>query len=330
MRIVTKVPLRVSFFGGGSDIPPYCYENGGEILFCTINKYAYCEIEEIEEKEKIRLGNRNEEYKDGDSDYTGKYGIVKAALQVNKIHSGCRIKIKSDVPQGTGLGGSSAQMVAIVLALYKWEGKEIDKRTLVKLAYHIEREVMGIKGGYQDPITTAYGGIGYLKVKNIDDFEVEYFPLKTEKVRQLRSSFLLYFTGEKHNSSIIMEKYINNQKENQLKTKENMDAIKQLAIRAKEMMLSGNVEEMGRLFHSAWILKKNMCNEVSSEYIDSLYDLAMGANATGGKILGSGGGGYLLIFCEQNYQKAVQEALKQGKGFFDTEWDFDFQGARIE
>lgn len=171
MKYMAKVPLRVSFFGGGTDIPPYCNESGGEILFCTINKYAYCEIESLPESNVILLGETDEVYRDRDKEYMGKNGIIKAVLHERKIKTGCRIRIYSDTAPGTGLGGSSAQIAAIILACCSLEQKEISKQELARQAYHIEREIMHVSGGYQDPITTVYGGIGYLRVYDIENLD---------------------------------------------------------------------------------------------------------------------------------------------------------------
>ena len=328
MKIRAKVPLRVSFFGGGSDIPPYCDIKGGEILFCTINKYTYCEIEDIPDKQKIILGD--EEVFEEHEDYSGQYGIVKAVLHELKIRTGCRITIHSDVQQGTGLGGSSSQMAAVILACYKWEGKEITKRELAKKAYYMERIVMKIKGGYQDPITTVYGGIGYLKVKNIDEFHVERFTMSEKVIEDLRQHLLLYYTGIQHNSAEIMKEQIKGQENHKMDNEQLMSVIKKLAEEARVELEQGELLRFGMLLKSGWENKKKMCNQISSGYIDGLYEKAIKAGALGGKILGAGGGGYLLLFSEIQNRTAVEKMFAMEKGVIDRDWDFDFLGARLE
>lgn len=330
MKIIAKVPLRVSFFGGGTDIPPYCDAYGGEILYSTINRYAYCEIETNWERDVIVLGDDNEVYCDGDLQYTGKYGIVKAVLHVLKIRKGCRIRISSDVLQGTGLGGSSAQTAAVILACYGWEHKKISKKALAQQAYHIERLVLKVKGGYQDPITTVYGGIGYLRVWNIMDFNVRRLALSESEIERLKDSLILFYTGMRHNSSAIMEEHIQRQAENREQNIELMQYMKELASQAQAVLKQGDIVKLGNMLNLGWEYKKQMAGSVSGQFIDGLYDGARKAGALGGKILGAGGGGYLLLCVEEKLRQNVIDFLSEQSGKIENDWRFDFIGARLE
>lgn len=330
MKYVAKVPLRVSFFGGGTDIPPYCNEFGGEILFCTINKYAYCEIESLPDSNAILLGESNEVYLDGDEEYTGKNGIIKAVLHEQKMQTGCRIKIYSDTEPGTGLGGSSAQIAAIILACCSLEHKEISKRELARQAYYIERMIMQVSGGYQDPITTVYGGIGYLKVNDIENFNVEFLKLDAGRAQELRKHLLLYNTGIRHDSSVIMEDHIKVQMKGRKQSKETLDFIKSLAVKARMMLEQGNIMDFGAMLYYGWEYKKRMSAQVSNDDINRLYDNVRKAGALGGKILGAGSGGYLLIFSDLKNQKRIRTFLLGEKGGIEEGWQFDFIGARVE
>lgn len=330
LKTIAKVPLRVSLFGGGTDIPPYCNEYGGEILFCTINKYAFCEIESIPEKDIVLLGDTSEVYQEEDEEYTGRYGIVKAVLHEVKLKGGCRIKIYSDVLQGTGLGGSSAQIAAVILACYNWQNKNISKRELAKLTYYVERVVMKVQGGYQDPITTVYGGIGYLKVRNIEDFEVEMLVLDESRIKELRKYLMLYYTGIQHDSSMIMKDHIKVQIDCKEQIKETLYLLKNLARKARIVLEQGEIAELGTMLHHGWENKKRMSGQVSSDYINALYENVRKSGAQGGKILGAGGGGYLLLFSEVNTQEAIRKFLSGEQGEIDENWEFDFTGARVE
>lgn len=330
MKIIAKVPLRVSFFGGGTDIPPYCDAYGGEILYSTINRYAYCEIESASEQDMIVIGEDNEVYCDEDRDYTGKYGIVKAVLHVLKIRKGCRIRIYSDVLQGTGLGGSSAQTAAVILACCGWEHIKISKKELAKQAYYIERMVLKIKGGYQDPITTVYGGIGYLRVWNIMDFDVRRLELNAYEIEKVKDSLILFYTGIQHNSSVIMEEHIQRQYENKEKNIEIMQYMKELAIQAQTVFRQGDIVKLGNMLNRGWEYKKKMAGSVSGHFINEIYDGARKAGALGGKILGAGGGGYLLLCVEEKVRQNVINFLSGQPGKIEEGWEFDFRGARIE
>lgn len=330
MKYIAKVPLRVSFFGGGTDIPPYCNEHGGEILYCTINRYAYCEIEPIPEQNRILLGDADEIYQDGDEQYIGKWGVVKAVLHELTPKKGCRIKIYSDVLPGTGLGGSSAQIAAVILACYHWENKEISKRELAKQTYYIERTVMKIKGGYQDPITTVYGGIGYLKVYDIENFKVESLKLEECRIQRLKEYLLLYYTGIQHNSSVIMDDHVKIQIKDKRKLEKILDAIKALADEAKVLLERGDIVKFGAMLHRGWEQKKKMSGQVSNDYIDQLYEKVKNEGVSGGKILGAGGGGYLLLFLPPVCRQKVIGILAEERGETDINWEIDLAGARIE
>ncbi len=329
MRIVTKVPLRVSFFGGGTDIPPYCNEFGGEIIYSTINRYAYCEIEAIQGCNVIVLGEENEVYCNGEQQYAGKYGIVKAVLSTLNIKKGCRIKIYSDVLQGTGLGGSSAQIAAIVLACYGWEQKKISKRELAKTVYDIERLVLRINGGYQDPITTVHGGIGYLRGHSINDFNICSLKLQKEKIDKLRKTLLLFYTGVQHDSSAIITEHINKLSTNREQNLRIMHGIKNLAIEAEDIINNEEFEKFGKMLDQGWTYKRQMAESVSSDYIDYIYDGVKRAGAYGGKILGAGGGGYLLLCIDEKKLGNVKDYLCRQKGKLEENWRFDFLGAQL-
>lgn len=330
MKYVAQVPLRVSFFGGGTDIPPYCNERGGEVLFCTVNKYAYCEIESLPEQNMILIGESDEVYQNDDEEYVGKNGIIKAVLRERKLKTGCRIRIYSDAAPGTGLGGSSAQIAAVILACCSLEQKEISKRELARQTYYIEREVMNVSGGHQDPITTVYGGIGYLRVHDIENFEVEPLELDAGSVEELRKHLLLYYTGIRHDSSVIMDDHIRIQIKGGQQSKETLDFIKELAAKSRVVLEQGNVMKFGTMMHDGWRYKKRMSSQVSNDYLNKLYDNTRKAGALGGKILGAGGGGYLLLFSDLTSQRKIMETLSGEQGWLEEEWEFDFTGARVE
>lgn len=330
MKYVAKVPMRVSLFGGGTDIAPYCNECGGEVLYSTINKYAYCIIKPILEPDIILLGEANEVYNDSDETFVGEYGIVKAVLHEIIIKKGCNITIYSDVPKGTGLGGSSAQIAAIILACYRWNNKNVTKRELVQWTYHIEHNVMKINCGCQDPIATIYGGIGYIKVRDINKYIVESLKLSQTVLLKLRNSLILYYIGMRHDSSTIIMDCIKMQQEHKVQINKALDCLKLLASKARICLEDGNMDEFGNMLHCSWEYKKTMSKQVSNDYINVLYEDVRNLGALGGKILGAGGGGYLLICSEPNTQINIIEMLSKKCGLIEECWDFDFGGARVE
>lgn len=330
LKYVAKVPMRVSFFGGGTDVAPYCNECGGEVLYSTINKYAYCMIKPILESDIILLGEANEVYNNSDETFVGEYGIVKAVLHEIEIKRGCNITIYSDVPKGTGLGGSSAQIAAIILACYHWNNKNITKRELVQWTYHIEHKVMKINCGYQDAIATIYGGIGYIKVRDINEYIVEPLKLSRTVLLKLRNSLILYYTGMQHDSTKIIMDYIKMQKEHKVQLNKALDHLKLLARKARICLEYGKMDEFGNMLHCSWEYKKTISKQVTNDYINVLYENVRNLGALGGKILGAGGGGYLLICLEPNTQINIIEMLSKECGLIEEYWNFDFGGARVE
>lgn len=331
MNIIAKAPLRMSFFGGGTDILPFCRQYGGEILFSTINKYAYCKIESIDDSDSILIGESNEKYIDQGVPQNDKNIMLWAVLHELKVkNGGLKINVYSDVLRGTGLGGSSAQVAAIILAIYKWRNESIDKEKLAKMVYQIERNILKIQGGYQDPIATVYGGIGYLKIKNFKNFQIEKIKIYEESLRKLRESLVLYFTGMQHDSSAIIGSHLQEEKRDKDKSDNTMLFIKHQVMEARQALETGRTAHFGEMLRDGWEYKKKMCSQVSNAKIDYLYQKALNAGAIGGKILGAGGGGYLLLFCEKENQDRLKQAFLEEIGKVEEDWEFDFLGARAE
>lgn len=326
MKIIAKVPLRMSYFGGGTDVPPYCDKYGAEILYSTINRYAYCEITSVDEKE-ILIGEENERFDIKDNQYTDEDGLVKAVLSELKPTKGFRIKIYCDVNKGTGLGGSSSQIAAIILACCMWDGINISKKDLVKLVYHIEHDILNVKCGYQDSITTVYGGFGYLKIRSIDDFEFENIHISQNDIYTLKKSLMLINTGMHHNSSDIICDQIRQQEEDK-EQRILLNSMKELANQARNVLEQRDFELFGRMLHKEWQYKKGMSKHITNGYINKLYEESLELGALGGKVLGAGGGGYLLLYVPLNLQVHFKEIFSVDE--IISEWEFDYIGARVE
>ena len=329
MVIRGRAPLRVSFGGGGTDVEPFCVNQGGAIIGSTINKYAYCSIVPRDDEEIIVhfldfdmtvKYNTRENYV-----YDGKLDLVKAALKGMDIRQGCEVYLQCDAPPGSGLGTSSTVMVAMLAAMARWKGVEMDAYRLADLAYEVEREDLKIAGGYQDQYAATFGGFNFIEFHGRNNVVVNPLRIKKDIIHELQYNLLLCYTGNIHiSANIIKDQVQNYEKKDGF---EAMCEVKALAYAMKDELLKGNLHSFGKLLNYGWESKKRMSSKITNPQVDALYNEAMAAGALGGKLLGAGGGGYLLMYCPYNLRHKVAARLEAAGGQL-TEWCFELRGAQ--
>ena len=320
-----KAPLRISFAGGGTDVSPYPEERGGVVLNCTIDKYAYATLE-CQPNGKGSTGVHSLDYgvtanyaKPDDLVYNGELDLVKAAIKLlrpeqgDAAHDELDLFLHSDAPPGTGLGSSSTMTVAVVGAFQRYLRQPWTLYEVAELAYRIEREELGIKGGRQDQYAATFGGFNFIEFTGARTI-VNPLKIPTETLNELAYRLLLCYTGTSHYSNDIIERQQRNFQEKRKETVEALDATKQLAIDMKNELLRGNLDEMGRLLDEGWKFKKQFTEGISNAQIDGFYARAREAGALGGKLVGSGGGGYILLFCDFARRANVAQAVQQVGG----------------
>ena len=259
MVIRGRAPLRVSFGGGGTDVEPFCVEQGGAILGSTINKYAYCSIVPRGDDQIIVHSldfdmtvkyNTRENYV-----YDGKLDLVKAALKAMEIRQGCEVYLQCDAPPGSGLGTSSTVMVAMLTAMAQWKGTALDGYQLADLAYQVEREDLKIAGGYQDQYASTFGGINFIEFHGRNNVVVNPLRIKKEILHELQYNLLLCYTGNVHVSANIIKDQVSNYgKQDAFQA---MCEVKALAYAMKDELLKGNLYSFGRLLNYSWESKKS-------------------------------------------------------------------------
>ncbi len=327
MRILrSKAPLRISFAGGGTDVSPYPEEKGGAVLNCTIDKFAFVTLEAVPDGagttavESLDYNMTLNFERPSDLVYNGDLDVVKAALKV--LRPGARVPqskdslrlfLHSDAPPGTGLGTSSTMCVALVGAFQHYLREPWTSYDVAELAYRIEREELGLKGGRQDQYAAAFGGFNFIEFSGTKTV-VNPLRIDPEVMNELAYRLLLCYTGTGHYSNDIIERQQRSYLEKRVDTVTALDATKRLAIDMKNELLRGNLDEMGRLLDEGWQHKKQFTEGISNERIDSFYTRAREAGALGGKLLGAGGGGYILLFCDVARRAKVAKAVQAAGG----------------
>ncbi len=321
----SKAPLRIGLAGGGTDVSPYCDEYGGSILNATISLYAYANIEPITEpKIIIEAVDRNEhaEYDlaneipiDGNLDLAaGAYNhIVK---KYGAVPSGFKLTTYVDAPAGSGLGSSSTLMVAIIGAFCEWLQLPLGEYDIAHTAFIIEREELAMAGGKQDQYAATFGGVNFMEFYDQGRVIVNPLRIKRRVLFELGNNLVLYFTSTSRLSSTIIEAQAKNVTEKSEKPIEAMHQLKKQALMMKEALLKGQVDEIGPILDFGFKYKKQMAQGISNEMIDNIYDAALKNGATGGKVSGAGGGGFMMFYCPGNSRYNVIKALKEFGGEF--------------
>lgn len=302
--IITQTPLRISFLGGGTDFPSFIEEEGGtNVLTSTIDKYIFVIIKQRFD-EKIRIGYTNTEIVDQPEEL--KHELIREALVLTGLRSGVEITTMGDIPgAGSGLGSSSAVTVGVLNAIYHYQGQMLPAETLARQACHIELDVLNKPIGIQDQYGTALGGLRFTEFHPDGKVVSELVELDPRLKRRLNESLLLFYTGIPRQAATILAQH----KENLQSQVALLYRVKALACMARDELQHGNLDVIGELLHESWMIKKQMASKASNEAIDTMYAAARAAGATGGKLTGAGGGGFLLLYCPYERREAVRDAL---------------------
>lgn len=322
----SKAPLRIGLAGGGTDVSPYCDQFGGAILNATISLYAYASIEPNPSSEGITLEaiDRDERahYAFGavlplDQHLDLAKGVYNHLVRTyGAMPSGFKLTTFVDAPAGSGLGSSSTLVVAILGAFVEWLSLPLGEYDIAHMAYVIEREELLMAGGKQDQYAATFGGLNYMEFYALDKVIVNPLSVKHPYIRELEHNLLLYFTATSRLSSTIIEAQSQNVKDNNQQSIEAMHQLKEQAKMMKEALLKGQVDQIGPILDYGFRYKKQMAKGISNSDLDQLYEIALSAGATGGKITGAGGGGFMMFYCPNNTRYQVQKALAEHGGEF--------------
>jgi len=306
--IISRTPFRISFFGGGTDYPIHYKKHGGAVLATSINKYCYITCRHLppffDHKHlivysKIELTGDISEIN---------HPAVRETLKHMDIKKGISIHHDGDLPARAGLGTSSSFTVGLVNALYALRGEIVTKRKLALDAIHIEQNRIKENVGSQDQITTAFGGFNKIEFNGEEEFRVQPITLKKEKLQNLQDHMILFFTGFSRTASNIAKEQIKEtpRRKNELKR------MGEMVDEAVDILNDNNsdLSNFGRLLHESWMIKRKLTNKITNNNIDEIYDKAIKAGALGGKLLGAGGGGFILFYAKPEKHEKIRKSLK--------------------
>ena len=320
--IITKTPFRMSFFGGGTDMESFFMENGGAVLSTTFDKYCYVNVRHLPRffDYSTELSYAKIERVTDVNDI--QHPAIREAMKMLDMHE-IRLTYEADLPARSGLGTSSSFAVGMINAFYALKGKYADKKKLADAAIYLERELCKEAGGWQDQIAASYGGFNRINF-NSDGYEVLPLIINPERKRQLNNNLMMFFTGFTRFSSDVQKANASNKadKVNQLKE------MLALVDEAEKVLVDKqrDLDEFGRLLDHTWRIKRKTGNTVSTNSIDELYDKGLKAGALGGKLLGAGGGGFLVFYVEPDKQEKVKKAMED---LLYIPFEFEDGGTRV-
>ena len=327
--IRSRAPLRIGLAGGGTDIIPYIENHTGAVICTAIDRYAYVTLRPISQKIfKVHSQDYNLQeifQRISDLKYDGKLDLIKAGFRTLGFgEQGFDITLHADVPPGSGLGSSSAVAVALVGSLFQFANRVLSSYEVADLAIKIERVELGLKGGLQDQYASAFGGFNFIEFKK-DSVIVNPLRLRPQITCELLASMLLLDTGTTRLSGDILSREIEGYKNKDSNIVENLHHIKKLAYEMKDSIVKGDLRSVADILHQSWIHKKNLDKSISNSEIDDLYDTAKREGALGGKLLGAGGGGHLLLICDPDKKDSIAKEMTK-KGCKIVNFNFDSEG----
>ncbi|MCS6805666.1 MAG: kinase [Acidobacteriota bacterium] len=323
--IITKTPLRVSFLGGGTDYPDYFRQHGGQTLGVAIDKYSYVIVNRLAQlfEHTIRVSYSRTELVSGVDQI--EHPAVRGCLQFLGLDGHLEVHYVGDLPARTGLGSSSSFTVGLLHALHALKGELVSAEQLAAEAVYVEQQVIGERVGVQDQYTCAYGGLVHLQFERDGHVRVSPVPLPPQRLSELQSHMMLFYTGISRHAHEVLEEQLERTKQGINAT--DLSYLSSLVTQGLDVLINGHpISLFGELLHCAWMAKRRLSSKISTAAIDQGYDCARQAGAIGGKLLGAGGGGFLLLIVEPAKQQAVEQALRPWRR---VEVAFDHTGSTL-
>ena len=322
--IVSRTPLRLPLGGGGTDLPSYYSKYGGSLLSVAINKYVYVIVNKNFDK-GIKASYRKIEVADDLESI--EHPLVREGLRLMGISGGIEIFSMADAPGNTGLGSSSAYCVGLLNALYAYKRRHASPQVLAEEACKIEIDILKEPIGKQDQYLAAFGGITKLDINKDGKVAVGSPVLSESSLEALENNLLMFYTGYQHSASEVLRDQNEATKKDESAVVENLHRIKEIGAKICTSLEGGDVDAIGPLFHQHWMAKRKLSGKISNRAIDELYETGMRNGATGGKLIGAGGGGFIVFYCPK--EKAALRKAMASKNAPEFQFRFDFEGSKI-
>jgi D-glycero-alpha-D-manno-heptose-7-phosphate kinase len=323
--IVARAPLRIPLGGGGTDLPSYYSRFGGFFLSAAIDKYVYVTVNRPAADDLIRLKySRSEEVRHVDE---LQHDLVRASLNELQLDRNLEIASMADVPAGTGMGSSGSYLVALLIALHTLKRDHLPKWELAEQACHMEIDLAGHPVGKQDQYVAVWGGLNSFDVNCKGDVTVTALKIPSYALEDLEHCLLLFNTGDTRTSDLILSEQKKDTESGIATVVDSLHRTKELGMAIKEALEEGDLVAFGRLLHEHWVNKKARSTQISDARIDRIYDLARENGALGGKVIGAGGGGFLMLLAENGNLRQVREAIS-AEGLRQMQFKFDLEGAK--
>lgn len=319
--IISRTPLRISFAGGGSDLPSYYLKHGGAVLSTTIDKYIYIAVhryfssnQSLLKYSKTELVNSNDEIQ---------HPLFRECMKLVDV-TGLDISSMADVPAGTGLGSSSAFAVSLLNVLHAYKHEAVSAEYLASTACDIEINRLGDPIGKQDQYAAAYGGLNFIRFNYDGSVNVEKVVMDPAVKAQLERNLILLYTGTKHSASAILQEQ--GKEMQRLDKQQVMHKMVDMAYELKDVLEHNQIDDFGRILNEGWLLKRSLANSISNPLVDTLYNSGIEAGALGGKLLGAGGAGFVLFYCSEEKQAAFREKMS---AYTEMPFKFENYGSKI-
>lgn len=324
--ILTRAPLRISLGGGGTDLPSYYRRHGGFILSAAIDKYVYIAVNRPSGDDLIRVKySKSEEV--GTPEEV-EHDLVRPSLKLLDIDRRVEIASMADVPAGTGLGSSSSYLVALLTALHELRRTRMSPQDLAERAFYVEEQLAGHPVGKQDHYLAALGGITCLEIERDGSVDAAPLELSPATVEELNAQTLLFFTGISRSANAILEQQRQDSSASRKEVLDSLHRTKEMGLQIRDALSRGAVAEFGAMLHEHWQNKKRRSQNISVTKVDHWYDVARDAGALGGKLVGAGGGGFMMLYCHNGTKRDVRAALTQ-EGLRELTYRFDHEGAKV-
>ncbi len=320
--IITRTPFRISFVGGGSDLEAFYSRHAGAVLSTSINKYMYISSHRFFFPGQVRV--KYSETETVNSIEELKHPLLREAMRKTGVTHGIEISSIADIPSGTGMGSSSSFTVGLLHCLYAVKREYVTHEQLAREASEIEIEILGEPIGKQDQYAAAFGGLNIIHFQPNGDVRVEPLYIKNEVYQELQENLLMFYVGNQRKASDILSE----QKKNASQV-EKFNVLKSMVLLVHDLrncLYSEELDDFGKILHENWILKQKLASQISNSQIDNIYEAGRQAGATGGKLLGAGGGGFMLFYCEKENQEKLIDKLKPLEKF---NFAFEREGSKI-